>query len=198
MSKLREHVELIDGDLGTPAEGDVSAYVIFTRITETSPHLYAGWLDAIDDTMALQFAREHYGQDQKCVSIWAIPRTAIAGTEAKYRPDSTEGPVRDFEVFLQPRPGDQHVWVGRVQAPGPDAALRAGQQQFDADGANCVWVVPRDRIVTTQEDDLIWRYTSQDYRMARGYSAQVRRKWEKIRAERDLKEYEKDDLKETF
>ncbi len=198
MSKLREDVQLIDGDLQSPAEGDVSAYVIFTRLTETSPHLYAGWLDAIDDTMALQFAREHYGQDQKCVSIWAIPRSAIAGTEAQYRPSSTEGPVRDFEVFLQPRAGDQHVRVRSVQAPGPEAALRAAQQQFGSDRAHCIWVVQRDRIVATHKDDLIWRYISQDYRMARGYTAQVRRKWEKIRAERDLKEYEKDDLKETF
>ena len=45
---------------------------------------------------------------------------------------------------------------------------------------------------------MIWRYTSQDYRMARGYASDVRAKWEKIRAERDIKEYEKDDLKEMF
>jgi len=198
MSKLRDNVQLIDGDLQSPAEGDIAAYVIFTRLTETSPHLYAGWLDAIDETMALQFAREHYGQDQKCVGLWAIPRSAISGTEARYRPSSTKGRVRDFEVFFQPRAGDQHVWVGSVQAPSPDGALRAAQEQFDSDGANCIWVVPRDRIATTHKDDLIWRYTSQDYRMARGYAADVRRKWQKIRAERDLKEYEKDDLKETF
>jgi len=195
MSKLRDNVELIDGDLQSPAEGDIAAYVIFTRLTETSPHVYAGWLDAIDDTMALQFAREHYGQDQQCVNIWAIPRSAIAGTESRYRPGNTEGRVRDFEVFVQARAGDQHVWVANVQAAGPEAALRAAQQQFEA---NCIWVVPRDRIVATHKDDLIWRYTSQDYRMARGYATQVRRKWEKIRAARDLEDYEKDDLKETF
>ena len=45
---------------------------------------------------------------------------------------------------------------------------------------------------------MIWRHTSQDYRMARGYSAAVREKWQTIRAERDLREYEKDDLREMF
>ena len=127
-----------------------------------------------------------------------IPRSAISGTEAQYRPSSTEGPVRDFEVFLQPSAGDPLVWVGTVEAASSEAALRAAQQQYGSDGANCIWVVPSDRIAATNKGDLIWRYTSQDYRMARGYSAQVRQKWEKIRAERDLKEYEKDDLQETF
>jgi hypothetical protein len=34
--------------------------------------------------------------------------------------------------------------------------------------------------------------------MARGYAADVREKWEKIRARRDLEVYEKDDLTESF
>jgi hypothetical protein len=34
--------------------------------------------------------------------------------------------------------------------------------------------------------------------MARGYAADVREKWEKIRTRRDLEEYKKDDLKESF
>ena len=31
--------------------------------------------------MALQFAREHYGQDQACVHIWVVPREAMLGTD---------------------------------------------------------------------------------------------------------------------
>jgi hypothetical protein len=59
-------------------------------------------------------------------------------------------------------------------------------------------VVPRDRIAATSKGDVIWRLTDQDYRMARGYAADVREKWEKIRTRRDLEEYKKDDLKESF
>ncbi len=198
MSKLRQDVEFVDGDIESPAESDVAPYVIFTRLTENGPHIYAGWVDAIDDAMALQFAREHYGQDQKCVNIWAIPRSAISGTEAQYPASGDTGPVRPFEVFAQANAGDQYIRVGSVEAAGSDDALQAARQQFGDTPTHSLWVVPRDRIAATGEGDVIWRYTSQDYRMARGYSASVREKWQKIRAEKDLTEYERDDLKEMF
>jgi len=45
---------------------------------------------------------------------------------------------------------------------------------------------------------VIWRFSDQTYRMARGYSKDVREKWTKFRDEGALHEYEKDDLKEAF
>ncbi len=196
MSKLRQNVTFVDGDIETPAEGDLASYVVFTQLTKGGPHIYAGWLDAVDDAMAIQFACEHYGQDQKCVGVWAIPRETIAGTEAEYDPGGDDGTTRPFEIFVQDKAGDLYKSAGNVEAPGSKSALAAALHAGGS--ANGTWVVPRDRIVATDEDDMIWRYTSQDYRMARGYSAAVREKWQTIRAERDLREYEKDDLREMF
>ena len=196
MSKLRDEVAIVEGEIEAPARGDLEPYVIFTQLKDRGPHLYAGWVDAADDDMALQFAREHYGQDQKCVNIWAIPRAAIAGTEKAYPTSSTEGPVRPFEVFVQKKSGDLLTSTGSVEAAGSEAALDAAKERSGA--PHCIWVVERDRISTTGEGDVIWRLTDQTYRMARGYSSVVREKWEKIRAERDIVDYEKDDLKETF
>ena len=68
MSNIRDNIPTPAGDLAFPAEGDLAPYVIFTQLKEGGPHIYAGWLDAADDAMALQFAKEHYGQDQVCVS----------------------------------------------------------------------------------------------------------------------------------
>ena len=99
MSKRRQEVEIVEGDLTSAAEGDFGAYVIFTQLKATGPHIYAGWVDAIDDDMALLFGREHYGQDQACVSVWAIPRSSIAGTE----PCST----------IPPSPSDVHRRANR-------------------------------------------------------------------------------------
>ncbi len=196
MSKLRQNVTISEGDLDTPAEGDLAAYVVFTQFKEGAPHVYAGWLDAIDDEMAIQFAREHYGQDQECVSIWAIPRPAIAGTEPEYPTSDDEGPSRTFEVFTQKKSGDQHVSNGSVEATSSEAALQSAKA--GASGADSVWVVPRSEIAATDKGDVIWRLTDQTYRLARGYSTEVREKWERIRAKRDIEEYEKDDLKDTF
>jgi 1,2-phenylacetyl-CoA epoxidase PaaB subunit len=199
MSKVRENIEFNEGDLEAPAEGDFAAYVIFTQLKESGPHIYAGWVDAIDDRMALQFGCEHYGQDQACVGVWAIPKTAISGTTGEYPASEEAGPRRAFEVFTQNRSGDQHIEAGSVEAASGAAAIAAARTSITgADAAHTIWAVPRDRIAATKRGDVIWRMTSQDYRMARGYAADVRRKWEQVRAQQDLREYEKDDLKETF
>ena len=200
MSKLRENVVFVEGDLESPAEGDLAPYVIFTQLAETGPHIYAGWLDAADAAMALRFAREHYGQDQECVSIRAIPRTAIAGTEAKYPTSAEAGPVRPFEIFIQKRRGDQYVSAGSVDAANSAQAMEAARGRLMGAKAppHGIWVVPHDEITATGADEIIWRLTDQTYRLARGYSTDVRNKWERIRAEKDIQEYEKEDLKEMF
>ena len=199
MSKIRENIDFTEGDLEAPAEGDFAPYVIFTQLKESGPHIYAGWVDATDDRMALQFGREHYGQDQACVSVWAIPRPAISGSTGEYPASAEPGPRRSFEVFTQKRSGDQHVAAGSVEAAsGAEAIAAARELLAGSEPPHCIWVVPRDRIASTSRGDVIWRMTDQDYRMARGYAADVRRKWEEVRARRDLEEYEKDDLEEMF
>src|SRR3990172_1441976 len=101
MSRLRENVAAAEGGIETPAEGDLAPYAVFTQLRPGEPHVYAGWLDAPDDRLALAFAREHYGRDQECVSIWAVRRSAIAGMEKELPASRQEGPRRTFEVFLQ-------------------------------------------------------------------------------------------------
>ncbi len=198
MSKLREQVREINGDIDSPPEGDLKPYVIFTQLAPKTPHIYADWLDAVDDAMALQFAREHYGQDQECVNIWAIPRSTIAATEPEFPASTQEGPSRTFQIFVQQQRGRQRVSAGTIDATSAELALRAAVAQAAETRPHSVWVVPRPNIAATDESDIIWRLTDQTYRLARGYSTEVRTKWEKIRAERDLKEYERDDLKESF
>ncbi len=82
MSRLRDRLELPkDGDLQVPAEGDLKPFEVFVQLQRGKPHTHAGTVDAADAAMALQFAREHYGQDQACVHIWVVPRAAMLGTE---------------------------------------------------------------------------------------------------------------------
>jgi ring-1,2-phenylacetyl-CoA epoxidase subunit PaaB len=117
-----------DGELRLPAEGDAKPFEVFIQLQHGKPHVHAGTVDAVDAEMALQFAREHYGQDQACVHIWVAPRDALTGTD--------------------------------------------------------------------YDHDIITRYTDRSYRYARGY--QVRKRWEQFRTKEDVREYEKEDLKEAF
>lgn len=81
MSRLREQLRLPgEGDLAPPPLGDAKPYEVFIQLLRGKPHVHAGTVDAVDDEMALQFAREHYGQDQACVHIWVAPREALTGT----------------------------------------------------------------------------------------------------------------------
>ncbi len=199
MSKLRDQIDVQSSELQTPEEGDLQAYVIFTQLKQGAPHVYAGWLDAADDEMALHFAKEHYGQDQECVNIWAIPRPVLGGNEQMLSLPAKAGPRRAFLVFLQEDAGDAHVEAGVVEASSPAAAMDEARARLAGAGsAHSVWVVDEAKIARTTEGEVIWRLTDQSYRLARGYSKDVRDKWEKIRDQKDLKEYEKDDLKDAF
>ena len=128
MSDVRSTIHSSEGDLSD--EGELKTYEVFICTKRGRRHAHAGALEAPDDEMALQFAREHYGQDEPCVSMWVVARDAIS----------------------------------------------------EAD----------------QKDTVIWRSTDQTYRLARGYSREVRQKWEKFRAAASVDKYQSEDLKETF
>ena len=107
--------------------------------------------------------------------------------------------MRRFQVFTQKRSGDLLTEAGTVQAPHSENALQAARQMLDdADALHCIWIVDWDDIIATNEGEMIWRNTDQTYRLARGYSKDVRRKWEAIRAAREVDEYQSEDLKEMF
>ena len=82
------------------------------------------------------------------------------------------------------------------QSPGATpAGAEAGAK---AATAAELWAVPVERIEATTDQDLIWRHTDQSYRLARGYGKTVRAKWEQVREQQAVREYEKEDLKESF
>ncbi len=82
MSRLRDQLQLPpEGELTTPEEGDAKPYEVFLQLQRGKPHVHAGTVDAVDAQMALQYAREHYAQDQVCVHIWVVPREAMLGTD---------------------------------------------------------------------------------------------------------------------
>ncbi len=81
MSRLRDHITLpTEGEL-PPTEADAKPFEVFIQLQRGKPHIHAGTVDAVDLDMAIQFAREHYGQDQACVHIWVAPRAAMGGTD---------------------------------------------------------------------------------------------------------------------
>jgi 1,2-phenylacetyl-CoA epoxidase PaaB subunit len=85
VSKLREQFTAPPAEpLSVEPTGDLRPYVIFTQLKAEGVWIYAGWLEAADDAMAVAFAREHYGQDQKCVNVLAIRREHVTSSDGLY------------------------------------------------------------------------------------------------------------------
>lgn len=80
LSSKRANLPDYAGVSAVPSERDLQAYEVFIQLRRCDPHVHAGSLDAPDDEVALQFAREHYARDQQCVHIWVVPRSAIVST----------------------------------------------------------------------------------------------------------------------
>jgi 1,2-phenylacetyl-CoA epoxidase PaaB subunit len=196
MSKIREQFTAPPSTpLDVEPTGDLKPYVIFTQLRSEGPYIYAGWLEAADDDMAMAFAKEHYGQDQECMNIQAIQRADITSNDGLYKASSGSA---SFSVFTQKKAGDLWLSAGTIDAAKPQAALEAARKSIkQAMTVHAMWVAPVDRILSTH-NELIWRHTDQSYRLARGYGREVRAKWIAFRDEKQLAEYEKDDLAEAF
>jgi len=79
-SKIRKDVPIKEGDLDFEPEGDSKTFEVFIQVDQGKRHEHAGHVDAPTPDLALQYAREHYGQDQPCVSIWIVEREQITRT----------------------------------------------------------------------------------------------------------------------
>ena len=113
---------------------------------------------------------------------------------------AAEPDLQAYEVFIQLTRGQAHVHAGTVDAANDKMALEYARKHYGRD-QECVhmWVVPRDAMIGTGYDsDLIWPLSDQNYRMARGYASDVRKKWERFRSAKDVDDYQKEDLKESY
>ncbi|HEY3242894.1 MAG TPA: phenylacetic acid degradation protein [Phycisphaerae bacterium] len=81
LSRIRANIPDKSAEPALPAEPELKAYEVFIQLKRSEPHVHAGSLDAPDDEVALEFAREHYARDQQCVHIWVVPRAAIVATD---------------------------------------------------------------------------------------------------------------------
>ena len=205
MSKIRQRDFTFSDELPPHADGTVLSFVVYTARKDGAPHRYAGYLNAPDSGLAMEFACEHYGQDEACTEIWIhlaedIHETpcaddAIDPATGNDGDDVTTDPA--WVAFTQKRRGDIHIEAGTLHAPDATAALSKAVARHGA-GTVQVRVVAMDRIDVTEPEQLIWRTHDQTYRLARGYSKSVRAKWDAVRKREDVDEYTKEDIENHF
>ncbi len=55
-------------------------YEVFHQSRRSAPHVHVGNVNAVDDQMALDFARETFVRRRPCVHLWVVRREHLAGT----------------------------------------------------------------------------------------------------------------------
>jgi len=202
MSKIRQHIPTCQGELPEPTP-DAARWVIYTRKRPDAPFKWAGGLNAVDEALALQYAREHYGLDETCDAILA--HLECDATDGPYGLEPLE-PGTDigedgapWQVLTLRKRGGNLQTAGVVHAPDAATALERAQTHF-ADGRICnIRVVPLDKVLMTDATDMpIWRLHDMTYKLARGYSKEVRAKWTRIRDEQTYEDYRQGDIATHF
>lgn len=88
MSKVRDNLPDSTAANPLPGEPDAKVFEVFLQQERGSPHVQVGSVNAADERMALDFARETYGRRQACAHIWVVRRDHLHGT--RYEEDFVE------------------------------------------------------------------------------------------------------------
>lgn len=202
MSKIRETIVNFDADLPAPTP-DHRQWVVYTCKRAGAPYKWAGYLEAPDIELALQYSREHYGLDEACIGIICHDHTD--GTDGPYGlepllPGEAHGEDGDcWTVFTLVHRGGNHQTAGNVKAPDAKTALQRATAVFADGKIRSIRVVKSDRIFMTNDDESpIWPNHDMTYKLAKGYSKDVRAKWARFRDERTYEQYRKEDIAKHF
>ena len=202
MSKIREKALSFTDDLPPPTP-DNRHWVIYTKKRSDTEYKWAGLVDAPDAILALQFAREHYGLDEVCVGILAHDKNdAVDGEYAigtLPAGDASGDDGDEWVVFTLDRRGGDHRSAGTVHSPDAGTALQRARSAHASSGICSLRVVQSSKVYETTAEELpIWRSHDMTYKLARGYSKEVRAKWTKFRDEKTYEQYRKGDIAKHF
>ena len=142
-------------------------YEVFKQDNPKKPHEAVGSVHAPDDELALQNARDVFVRRPSAVSLWVVPANAILMVTREeleenpgwlIKPDE-EGVVRPFHIFTKTSQRRSMTFVrhaGQIEATSPERALQDATESGNFDAANVWvwWVVPEDKIIRSEEDDI--------------------------------------------
>lgn len=80
MSTARDNLPEPSPGEPLPAERPSYIYEVFHQSKRSEPHVHVGNVNACDDNMALQSARDTFVRRRPCVHLWVARRDHLAGT----------------------------------------------------------------------------------------------------------------------
>lgn len=165
----------------------LETFEVFQQKKENALFTYVGPIHAPNLEVAFLFAKEQYSRRATCFGLWVIKTRDILVTPYVNDTESVfdfldpkitlqeESQVQGYEIFSLKKRGKPHIYLGSVSATSPDKALNLAKESFK-DQLPCVniWVVPADKMLKSDLDDLaMWLTTSEKkYREPTDYKVQ--------------------------
>lgn len=126
------------------------SYEVFVQPKEGKPFQHEGIVHAPNLEMAFVLAKEAFTRRFLCYSLYVVDTREVfvspitEGDQNAFDliPSATSsGKQEDYEVYLLPKRGKQHVHAGTVKAGSPEEAMSAAKQTLNTKVVYNVWVV---------------------------------------------------------
>lgn len=135
----------------------LSTFEVFTCLKEGKPYTHTGIVHAPDLDLGFIFGKEQYSRRQTCVGIWVVATkdvwvseltegdTNVLDKYQKEQPGETQ-----YDLFVLPKRGKQHVFVDCIKAGSPEGAIAIMGKEYEGAFAYNVWVVESDKMYKTE------------------------------------------------
>lgn len=135
---------------------------VFKQDSATKPHQGVGSVHAGDGEHALLTARNVFARRPNAVSMWVVPAEKVfsaTAEEVAKNPDMLKGEARgerSYLIFQKTGHRRSMTFVehlGQLKAASPEHALKKALETFPRDDVTTWWIVPKDAIIRSDEND---------------------------------------------
>lgn len=128
-------------------------FEVFVLGRNALQYKHSSSLHAADARHALLLARDIYFRRQEGVSLWVVPSDSLDenGEPPSAGESATES--QQYEVFLQLKPGLDHLHVASLLAASASQALQRAERAFGEFPPGAVWALPSAALSCSEPDE---------------------------------------------
>lgn len=127
-------------------------FEVFVLGRNALQYKHSSSLHAADARHALLLARDIYFRRQEGISLWVAPSARLS--ENGEPPSATEAEAsQQYEVFLQLKPGLDHLHVASLLAASASQALERAERAFGEFPPGAVWALPSAALSCSEPDE---------------------------------------------
>ncbi|WP_227105325.1 hypothetical protein [Chromobacterium rhizoryzae] len=127
-------------------------FEVFVLGRNALQYKHSSSLHAADARHALLLARDIYFRRQEGISLWVAPSARLSENGEPPSATAAEAP-QQYEVFLQLKPGLDHLHVASLLAASASQALERAERAFGEFPPGAVWALPSAALSCSEPDE---------------------------------------------